>query len=77
MAINALAVLGAVALIGGDVAAAGEALARHGASKGRGQRHSLAVDGATALLIDESYNANPSSVAAALATLGLVQGFWS
>nr|WP_321456326.1 UDP-N-acetylmuramoylalanyl-D-glutamyl-2,6-diaminopimelate--D-alanyl-D-alanine ligase [uncultured Cohaesibacter sp.] len=73
MAINALAVLGAVALVGGDVAAAGEALARHGASKGRGQRHSLAVDGATALLIDESYNANPSSVAAALATLGLVQ----
>lgn len=73
LAHNALAVLGAVALVGGNVAAACDALAGHGASKGRGQRHRLSVEGADTLLIDESYNANPSSVSAALAALGLVK----
>ena len=73
LALNTLAVLGAVSLLGGDVGAACEALATHGASKGRGQRHQLLLDDGPCLLIDESYNANPSSVSAALATLGLVQ----
>ncbi|WP_319413402.1 UDP-N-acetylmuramoylalanyl-D-glutamyl-2,6-diaminopimelate--D-alanyl-D-alanine ligase [uncultured Cohaesibacter sp.] len=73
LAMNALSVLGAVALVNGNVEAACRALAAHGASKGRGQRHTLVVHDGHSLLIDESYNANPSSVAAALATLGLVQ----
>ena len=73
LALNALAVLGLVHLAGGDVPAACAALGTHGASKGRGERHSLSVPGGTVSLIDESYNANPSSVAAALATLGLVE----
>ncbi|PLW75549.1 UDP-N-acetylmuramoylalanyl-D-glutamyl-2,6-diaminopimelate--D-alanyl-D-alanine ligase [Cohaesibacter celericrescens] len=74
LALNALSVLGAVSLSGGDVTKACEVLARHGASKGRGERHSLAIEGGTVQLIDESYNANPASVSAALATLALSQG---
>ena len=67
---NALAVLAAVHALGGDLAAAGLALAELGGLKGRGARHRLAVDGGEALLIDESYNANPASMAATLKVLG-------
>jgi UDP-N-acetylmuramoyl-tripeptide--D-alanyl-D-alanine ligase len=67
---NALAVLAAVEALGGDLAAAGLALAELGGLKGRGARHRLAVDGGEALLIDESYNANPASMAATLKVLG-------
>ena len=38
---------------------AGLALAELGGLKGRGERHRVAVEGGEALLIDESYNANP------------------
>ena len=38
--------------------------------KGRGRRHKLKVNGGTFTLIDESYNANPISMQAALKTLG-------
>jgi UDP-N-acetylmuramoyl-tripeptide--D-alanyl-D-alanine ligase len=67
---NALAVLAAVGAVGGDLAFAGLALADLGGIKGRGERHHLAVDGGEALLIDESYNANPASMAATLRVLG-------
>ena len=40
------------------------------APKGRGARHRLAVGGGGATLIDESYNANPASMRAAIALLG-------
>jgi UDP-N-acetylmuramoyl-tripeptide--D-alanyl-D-alanine ligase len=49
---------------------AGLALADLGGLKGRGERHSLALEGGEALLIDESYNANPASMAATLKSLG-------
>jgi UDP-N-acetylmuramoyl-tripeptide--D-alanyl-D-alanine ligase len=68
---NALAVLAAVEAMGGDLAAAGLALADMPGLKGRGQRHRIAVEGGEAVLIDESYNANPSSMAATLRTFGL------
>ena len=42
---NALAVLAAVEAVGGDLAAAGLALADLGGLKGRGERHRVAVDG--------------------------------
>ena len=71
LALNALAVLGAVERVGADVDAACEILAQHGATKGRGERHELQIANGRVALIDESYNANPSSVAAALAMLGL------
>jgi UDP-N-acetylmuramoyl-tripeptide--D-alanyl-D-alanine ligase len=65
---NALAVLGAVEAMGGDLAAAGLALADLAGLKGRGERHRIGVAGGEALLIDESYNANPASMAATLRT---------
>ncbi|QWC56191.1 UDP-N-acetylmuramoyl-tripeptide--D-alanyl-D-alanine ligase [Erythrobacter sp. 3-20A1M] len=67
---NALAVLAAVKAAGGDLAAAGLALAEMGGLKGRGARHQIGVPGGKALLIDESYNANPASMRATLAQLG-------
>ncbi|MEP7316062.1 MAG: UDP-N-acetylmuramoyl-tripeptide--D-alanyl-D-alanine ligase [Sphingomicrobium sp.] len=67
---NALAVLAVVEAAGGDVAAAGLALGDLGGLKGRGARHQFAVTGGEALLIDESYNANPASMAATLKSLG-------
>jgi UDP-N-acetylmuramoyl-tripeptide--D-alanyl-D-alanine ligase len=41
-----------------------------GGLKGRGQRHMIDVEGGQVLLIDESYNANPASMAATLKSLG-------
>ena len=67
---NALAVLCAIEAIGGDVGLAGLALADLGGLKGRGERHCIRVNGGEALLIDESYNANPASMAATLKSLG-------
>jgi len=67
---NALAVLGAVEALGGDLAQAGLALADLPGLKGRGERHLVRLDGGEALLIDESYNANPASMAATLKTFG-------
>jgi UDP-N-acetylmuramyl pentapeptide synthase len=67
---NAMAVLGVIEAVGADLGAAGLALADLGGLKGRGERHHIKVQGGAALLIDESYNANPASMAATLASLG-------
>jgi UDP-N-acetylmuramoyl-tripeptide--D-alanyl-D-alanine ligase len=67
---NALAVLAAVEAIGADVALAGLALADLGGLKGRGERHVVRIEGGELLLIDESYNANPASMAATIKSLG-------
>ena len=67
---NSLAVLLAVRAVGADLGLAALALAEMSAPKGRGQRHRIAVAGGEAELIDDSYNANPASVRAALAVLG-------
>ena len=71
---NALAVLAAVEAVGGDAGLAGLALADFGGLSGRGARHCVRVDGGEALLIDESYNANPASMAATLKSLGAETG---
>lgn len=72
---NSLAVMAAVGAAGGDLGAAGLALAEMSGLKGRGQRHTLKAQGGDgsgrALLIDESYNANPASMRATLAQLGV------
>jgi UDP-N-acetylmuramoyl-tripeptide--D-alanyl-D-alanine ligase len=69
---NSLAVLAAATLAGADLALAGLALAGLKPAVGRGERMTLALPGGSALLIDESYNANPASMRAALALLGQV-----
>jgi UDP-N-acetylmuramoyl-tripeptide--D-alanyl-D-alanine ligase len=66
IAANAVAALAAVHLAGGDVLNAAAALKNFTALKGRGAR--IELKGLT--VIDESYNANPASMAAALALLG-------
>jgi UDP-N-acetylmuramoyl-tripeptide--D-alanyl-D-alanine ligase len=71
---NSLAVLAATEALGLDVALAGLALADLGGLKGRGERHTLRIDGGEILLIDESYNANPASMAATLKSLGSETG---
>jgi len=70
LVLNSLAVLAASALAGADLALAALALAKLQPASGRGARISLEMPGGTALLIDESYNANPASMRAALALLG-------
>ncbi len=67
---NALAVLAAVEAVGEDVGVAALALADLGGLKGRGERHVVELDGGELLLIDESYNANPASMAATLKSFG-------
>jgi UDP-N-acetylmuramoyl-tripeptide--D-alanyl-D-alanine ligase len=70
MAQNALGVLLTVCALGADLEQAAAALAGFSAPKGRGARLTLqGADGAFTL-IDESYNANPASMRAALALLG-------
>ncbi len=67
---NAVAALAAVALVDGDVLNAAAALRNFIALKGRGAR--FEVNGIQ--VIDESYNANPASMAAALSLLGAARG---
>jgi UDP-N-acetylmuramoyl-tripeptide--D-alanyl-D-alanine ligase len=70
LVLNSLAVLATVALLGGDVRLAARALAQLSPARGRGARIELRACGGPVLLIDESYNANPASMRAALALLG-------
>ncbi len=72
----ALACLGVADALGLDLALAAQALGRWQPPEGRGARHKLWLDPAdfgdparAILLIDDAYNANPASMAAALATL--------
>jgi UDP-N-acetylmuramoyl-tripeptide--D-alanyl-D-alanine ligase len=68
---NSLAVLATVKLAGADLEAAARALGGLQAQAGRGARTLVATGGGRMAIIDESYNANPASIRAALATLGL------
>lgn len=73
LVVNSLAVLAAAVLAGADLALAALALAELKPVSGRGAPIEIDLPGGPALIIDESYNANPASVAAALALLGQAQ----
>ncbi|RWC45190.1 MAG: UDP-N-acetylmuramoylalanyl-D-glutamyl-2,6-diaminopimelate--D-alanyl-D-alanine ligase [Mesorhizobium sp.] len=66
---NVLAVLGAAHLVGADLGKVASALADLSAERGRGKRHVLRHPRGPITLIDESYNANPASMSAAMALL--------
>ena len=72
MAMNALAALTAVAGLGLDLSRAASALAGFSALGGRGALRPIL--GGTATLLDESYNASPESMRAALSVLALAPG---
>ena len=69
-AMNSLAVLAAAWAAGAEPGRAAEALAALEALPGRGRRAELSWRGGRLTLIDESYNASPAAVDAALAVLG-------
>lgn len=67
---NSLAVVAALSKSGRDVQRGVDALAGLQPSVGRGSRDAITIPGGTLLVIDESYNANPASMKAALGVLG-------
>ncbi|MBI3275842.1 MAG: UDP-N-acetylmuramoylalanyl-D-glutamyl-2,6-diaminopimelate--D-alanyl-D-alanine ligase [Methylocystis sp.] len=68
-AINSLAALAIAQMLVPDVERAAAALADFTPPRGRGRREKLLVDGGEATLVDESYNANPTSMRAAFELL--------
>ena len=70
IAVNAVGALAAVALMDGDVLNAAAGLKNFKALKGRGAQFKAG----DITVIDESYNANPASMAAALALLAAAKG---
>jgi UDP-N-acetylmuramoyl-tripeptide--D-alanyl-D-alanine ligase len=67
--LNALAALAAVDVIGGDIEAAAHALEHLRAVDGRGVAAQVQASFGAFTLVDDAYNANPASMAAAFATL--------
>jgi UDP-N-acetylmuramoyl-tripeptide--D-alanyl-D-alanine ligase len=67
---NSLGVLAVIEALGGSLEQAASDMATLSALSGRGARERLKVGGGTFDLIDESYNANPLSMATAIANLG-------
>jgi UDP-N-acetylmuramoyl-tripeptide--D-alanyl-D-alanine ligase len=72
-ALNSLGVMAVIHALGADLAEAALSLAGLAPPVGRGERTALEIDGGTAYLVDESYNANPASVRAAIATLAGIE----
>lgn len=70
--LNSLAVLAAVEALGADLALAALALGDLKPPVGRGAQQKLEAPGGYFTLIDESYNANPASVRAAIENLGRI-----
>jgi UDP-N-acetylmuramoyl-tripeptide--D-alanyl-D-alanine ligase len=73
MAENAVGVLLAAHALGAPLARTAEALAGFAPAKGRGERFLIQAPGGPFTLIDESYNANPASMRAALSLLGAAE----
>ena len=73
IALNSLSVLAAAHALGADLALVALSFTELKPPVGRGERTMLAIGNGEALLIDESYNANPASMRAALSNLGAVE----
>jgi UDP-N-acetylmuramoyl-tripeptide--D-alanyl-D-alanine ligase len=73
-ALNAVGVLAVVDLLGADARRAAWDLAAFTPPAGRGQRRPVRLPDGEALLLDESYNANPVSMEAAIELLGAMPG---
>ncbi len=71
---NSLAVLAAIEALGADVDAAARSLADISPAPGRGARCEIQFGQGAFTLIDESYNASPASMRAALGVLGAAGG---
>lgn len=69
LVMNSLGVLLLIKALGADIRQAAAAFGEFTAIKGRGERTKIKAEGGTFDLIDESYNANPASMAAAIALL--------
>jgi len=67
---NSLAVLAAVQALGADVAKAAAELVKMDALTGRGKQSVVSLGAGDFVVIDESYNASPVSMAAAIEVLG-------
>lgn len=67
--LNSLAILGGIALVGGNVTQASHALAHIPPSSGRGALHKVSYKGRQIRVVDESYNANPASMTESLKAL--------
>lgn len=73
-AVNSLAVLATLNAVGADMVAGAETLAAMTPPKGRGARRQIELaDGGVFELIDESYNASPASMRAAIITLSQIR----
>ncbi len=67
---NSLAMLACVHVLGADLALAGFALGEMTPPEGRGRRIEINLARGSFLIIDESYNANPTSMRAVMQALG-------
>ena len=73
LVLNSLSVLAAVHAVGGNLEGAAAALKDLKALRGRGERRKISWEGGSLILIDESYNASPSSMIAAIRVLSATQ----
>ncbi|WP_371395460.1 UDP-N-acetylmuramoyl-tripeptide--D-alanyl-D-alanine ligase [Fretibacter rubidus] len=71
---NAAACLAVIHALDLDLDIAAQRLEDIGATAGRGAVHNISIDGKSVTVIDDSYNANPTSMAAAIAVLGAQAG---
>ncbi len=77
LVMNSMAVLAAIKLAGADVEKAAAVLANLQAEEGRGAKEVIALGGGDVAIVDESYNANPASMRAAIASFAqsMQQGY--
>lgn len=71
--VNSLAMLAVIHALGIDIQQAASGFSNMVLPEGRGMRHQVPVTGGEIIVIDESYNAGPDSMRAAITVLGAMQ----